>query len=244
MTKVYEALLRADRERNDNARNSGVPEPPGTDALPKSLEEKLIALNHQIEAAIPTADGCRVVEFTGVMHAEHASRLVYQFARLMACRMNRRVLLMAAGQFPYIRGVFSGEGPDQWEELIKDGELNGKVSHPAQETDATTLSLVKAPSGSLPTLFATRESRSLLQDLRQRFDLIIIDAPPVPQSLNAGLMASQTDGVVLVVESEKVRWQVVQHAIQQVTGHNGRILGIIINNKRHYIPEFIYKRLL
>lgn len=242
MTRIYEALQRADKERESGHRTEEQPEPL-TSALPKSLEEKLIALNHQIEAAIQTADGCRVVEFAGVQHAEQASKLVYEFAKLMAFRMNRKVLLMAAGQFPYIRGVFSGEGPDKWEELLKDGELGGKVSHPAAQSE-TALSLVKAPSGSLPTLFASHESRSLLQDLRQRFDLIVIDAPPVPQSLNAGLMASQTDGVVLVVESEKVRWQVVSHGIVQITGHGGRVLGIIINNKRHYIPEFIYKRLL
>jgi Mrp family chromosome partitioning ATPase len=49
--------------------------------------------------------------------------------------------------------------------------------------------------------------------------------------------------VILVVESGKTRRQVALTAKRKLEGAGGKILGVVLNKRRYYIPEFVYKRL-
>jgi len=51
------------------------------------------------------------------------------------------------------------------------------------------------------------------------------------------------DGVVVVVEAEKTRWQVVENLKQKIENRGGNILGIVFNKRRFYIPDSIYRKL-
>jgi len=51
------------------------------------------------------------------------------------------------------------------------------------------------------------------------------------------------DGVVLVVEAEKTRWQVVESLKEKIENSGGNILGMVFNKRRFYIPENIYRRM-
>jgi Mrp family chromosome partitioning ATPase len=51
------------------------------------------------------------------------------------------------------------------------------------------------------------------------------------------------DGVVLVVEAEKTRWPVAENVRDKIKGSGGNILGIVLNKRRYYIPEWVYKKL-
>jgi Mrp family chromosome partitioning ATPase len=51
------------------------------------------------------------------------------------------------------------------------------------------------------------------------------------------------DGVVLVVEAEKTRWQVVENLKEKIQNVGGNIIGVVFNKRRFYIPEALYKRL-
>lgn len=84
---------------------------------------------------------------------------------------------------------------------------------------------------------------NLIDDLRQQFDLIIFDSPSAIGSTDAIALAAASDGVVLVVEAEKTRRQVVQEIKTRMEKAGGNILGVILNKRRNYIPRFIYRRL-
>jgi Mrp family chromosome partitioning ATPase len=51
------------------------------------------------------------------------------------------------------------------------------------------------------------------------------------------------DGSVLVVDAGDTRWQVVRHAADQFAAQDGTVLGVVLNNRRYYIPNFIYRKL-
>ena len=56
-------------------------------------------------------------------------------------------------------------------------------------------------------------------------------------------LVSQVDGVILVVEAEKTRWQVALSAKEKIIKSGGTILGTVFNKRKYYIPEYIYKYL-
>jgi Mrp family chromosome partitioning ATPase len=51
------------------------------------------------------------------------------------------------------------------------------------------------------------------------------------------------DGVVLVVEAEKTRWPVAETVRDKIKNSGGNILGIVLNKRRYYIPDWIYNKL-
>ncbi len=51
------------------------------------------------------------------------------------------------------------------------------------------------------------------------------------------------DGVIIVVEAEKTRWQVALSLKEKIINNGGNILGLVFNKRQYYIPQFIYDRL-
>ena len=74
-------------------------------------------------------------------------------------------------------------------------------------------------------------------------DWIIFSCPPVNAYNDAAALAGMVDGVVLVIQAEKTRWEVAQSAKDRLEKAGANILGVVLNDRRHHIPEWIYKRL-
>ena len=51
------------------------------------------------------------------------------------------------------------------------------------------------------------------------------------------------DGVVIVIEAGKTREQVAVRAKKELEEAGGKVLGVVLNKRKFYIPEWIYKRL-
>jgi Mrp family chromosome partitioning ATPase len=72
---------------------------------------------------------------------------------------------------------------------------------------------------------------------------VLVDAPPIVGSPEAPPMAAIVDGVVLVVKSGKTKREVVQRSLDMIAQFDGNVLGVVLNRKKYYIPDFIYRRL-
>ena len=64
----------------------------------------------------------------------------------------------------------------------------------------------------------------------------------VPLRLEAAVR-QRFDGVVLIVEAERTRWPVVQHAKEEFERRDATVLGVFLNRRRRYIPSAVYKLL-
>ena len=102
---------------------------------------------------------------------------------------------------------------------------------------------ISVSEGSLPSILASSGLSGVIDSLRERFDLILVDAPPLAASSDAALLSPAADGVVVVVEAGKTRWQVARSGIEQIDAQGGTVLGTILNKRRQYIPGFIYRKL-
>ena len=99
------------------------------------------------------------------------------------------------------------------------------------ETDIPGAYLVPAGknvSNSLPLLNSAR-FRTLLQNLGERFDYTIVDAPPIGIVIDAAQIAKYCDGTLLVVGYNTVRRQELLDAKQQIDQTGCPILGTVIN---------------
>ena len=82
-----------------------------------------------------------------------------------------------------------------------------------------------------------------LAAIRREYSFIICDLPPVREHSPAMRIAALMDGVVLVVEAEKTRWEVANKVREALVQADSNVLGVILNKRRFHIPEWLYKTL-
>ena len=70
----------------------------------------------------------------------------------------------------------------------------------------------------------------LLVSARQRFDYILIDAPPVAPVSDSVVLATQADGVLLVFDAQNTRKVSLRRSARDIEAVGGRILGTTMNN--------------
>ena len=77
---------------------------------------------------------------------------------------------------------------------------------------------------------------------KNNFDYIIIDGQPIMSSSNFAQFSKRiVDRVVLVVECEKTKWEVVQLAQKKLQNAGVTHMGVILNKRKYYIPRYIYR---
>ena len=105
---------------------------------------------------------------------------------------------------------------------------------------ATVLQATEVPglrvltSGPLPPnpteLLASQPMAALQTAQSPQYDLVLFDAPPVVVVTDAAILASQVDGVLLVVNANGTRREHAQRAQQLLAKVNARIVGSVLNN--------------
>lgn len=104
------------------------------------------------------------------------------------------------------------------------------------ETRIPTLDLMP-PGRHVPTLSSlleTRRGRGAFAELGQHRDVLIVDCPPLAVGADAPTIASQVDGVILVVDLRRATKWTLDRAIRQLERVNAAILGIVVNRDRDH----------
>lgn len=101
-----------------------------------------------------------------------------------------------------------------------------------QQSDTENLSLIHAgPTPPNPSeLLSSKQMAALIATTREMFDVIIIDTPPILSVTDAQIVATQSDGVVLVVDSGKVKKDVALKAKASLSHVNAKLIGVVLNN--------------
>lgn len=89
------------------------------------------------------------------------------------------------------------------------------------------------PSGSIPPnpseLLGSEKCSYLLELLKNKFDVIIIDTTPILPATDALLISPQVDGVILVIQSGSTDRKLVHDTVQQLKKAKANILGALLN---------------
>jgi len=200
------------------------------------MEEEMIDLYTTVITLLP-APGGKLLQFIGSREGEGTSTLIREFARVACVRFNKSVLLLDLGS------SISPQKHKQERSLEvvgQEGDVMGEIF--GELVDARFLVCpVSKFGGSLTEVVGSPHLESLFGKLRQQFDLILFDSPPVTRSAVGLALVHKMDGVLLVVEAEKTRWSVARHVKNRIIQAQGNLLGVILNKRRYYIPAFIYK---
>jgi succinoglycan biosynthesis transport protein ExoP len=90
------------------------------------------------------------------------------------------------------------------------------------------------PSGILPAdaagILNSRRMSELIQDVKQRFDLVLVDSPPILGVSDASVLASEVDLTMIVVQHRKLPRNMLMRVKQAVENVGGHVIGVVLNN--------------
>ncbi|MBV9034977.1 MAG: CpsD/CapB family tyrosine-protein kinase [Acidobacteriaceae bacterium] len=97
-------------------------------------------------------------------------------------------------------------------------------------------------------LLNLRECKSLIEELRNHFDWVILDSPPLLFAADGNLLATMCDGTILVVRIGSTTYDSVARAMQSLCENN--VLGVVVNGARRgelyskytYYHDYYYTR--
>lgn len=76
----------------------------------------------------------------------------------------------------------------------------------------------------------SNEMRRIIQTFRSRYDYVFIDTAPLGEVVDAAVLATMADGVILVCASGKTKLEKVERAKLFLEQVNAKILGVVVNN--------------
>jgi capsular exopolysaccharide synthesis family protein len=90
------------------------------------------------------------------------------------------------------------------------------------------------PSGKLPSssmgILSSEKMKELILELKQRYDFVFFDSPPLLGVSDASILASEMDMVLQVVQYRRYPQPMTLRAKQMVQKVGGNLLGIVLNN--------------
>jgi capsular exopolysaccharide synthesis family protein len=113
-----------------------------------------------------------------------------------------------------------------------------------QQTSIERLSLMSrgAPPPNPSELLGSRIMKETLKDLREIYDFILIDSPPVIGISDAAVLSVLVDGVLLVLDGQKTSTPSAQKAVERLDMVRARMLGVILNGVDLQDPHYSYFR--
>jgi capsular exopolysaccharide synthesis family protein len=97
-------------------------------------------------------------------------------------------------------------------------------------------------SGPIPPnsseLLGSTQMKHLMDLLREEYDVIIMDTPPILPVTDAVVASSLADGVILVVQSGKTRNGEVHHVQEVLQAAHANLLGIVLNRAHLRINNY------
>ena len=144
-----------------------------------------------------------------------------------------RVLLVDCDiRRPRVHGLFHLPRAPGLMELLIAADRPEEAPPAIRETGISRLSVL--PCGALPlnaaNLLSSTRMRILLDQLKEQFDIIVLDTPPVLATADAGIVGSLTDGVLLVVRAGATDRNAAQRAFQQLANVGARVVGTVLND--------------
>lgn len=211
-----------------------------TERNPKSpISEGYRMLRTNIEFSTIN-DKMQIIMVTSSKPGEGKSTTCANMAVTFA-QANKRVLLVDADlRKPAQHHIFAiSNHKGLTTALLHQKELQDVIQH----TNTENLYVVAAgPTPPNPSeLLSSTQMGALLETMRERYDVIIIDTPSIMSVTDAQIVATQSDGVVLVIDSGKVKKELALKAKASLEHVQANLIGVVLNNiNRNHSDSYSY----
>lgn len=175
--------------------------------------------------------------FCSLARGEGTTSILLEVARALAKARGKRVLVVDEGDGPEplrARVVTERSAQDTA------GSKTSGFEILATEEEGVSCAL---PLDGAKLHEAARELGQLTERMADRFDVVLVDFGSLDERAILSPIRECRGKVVVVVECDRHRAEVVNAAIERVENVGVEVLGVVLNKRRNVIPGFLYRRL-
>lgn len=173
-------------------------------------------------------DPVRSVVVTGVLPGEGASLTACNLAIALAQAGKSVVLLDASLRRPRVAQYFGIDGAVGLTSVLAGRATLERALQPSGEGSLSVLSSGPVPPNPSELLEAQSMHR-ILAELRERADILVIDAPPLLSFADAAILARDCDGAMVVTRYGRTSREQLRRASEQLHVVDARLLGTVLN---------------
>ncbi|MCE5168925.1 CpsD/CapB family tyrosine-protein kinase [Paenibacillus profundus] len=177
------------------------------------------------------------IAVTSANQGEGKTTTVINLAISFAMGGKRTVIVDADLRRPSVHQVFNVGKSLGLSSLLNDTTALDQV---LRETEIEHLWAL--PAGAIPDnpaeLLSGQPMNECLQQLQSRFDVVLVDCPPVLPVVDSKIIANKCDGVVLVVLAGRTKVQAIKKVKQQFEIVKANLLGTVLNGQEKYKSEW------
>jgi capsular exopolysaccharide synthesis family protein len=169
----------------------------------------------------------KILAITSAAGGEGKSVTALNLSLALASSIRGRVLLIDADLWrPRVSQYLGLNSARGFTDLLTepDGDIDCCV------TKVSNLDVIPGGTGrSDPVgLLGSAQAREVIQQLQEKYRLIVLDSPPIVPAADSHLLASLANGVLLVLRARRTKRELFRRAIESLGASN--ILGVVLND--------------
>ncbi len=195
---------------------------------PFSVQEAYKTLRTNVTFSLPGSD-CKCIGIASANRGDGKSTIAINLSISLA-QINKRVILVDCDmRLPTIASKL-GYQPKPGLSNYLSGDCDGL---PIVQTKDKGFDII--PSGNIPpdstTLISSQEMLNLVEKLKESYDYIVFDFPPINIVSDAVMMSGVIDGYLIVVRHNSSEYQMLTETIRQMRFADAKIIGFVYNGK-------------
>ncbi len=198
--------------------------------LPDMSDYRLVEGLNQLKTNLAfCGDGIKTITVTSSVPNEGKSSVAFSLARTMTENEKKILLVDCDLRKSVMVGKYHMDGIKKGFSHYLTGQAT--IDEVIYETEEEGFYLtVAGPLSPDPTSLLNSELfDTFMKKMRERFDYVIVDAPPLGLVIDAVIIGQHTDGTVIVIEQGVIKRKMIQDVIRQLKRGNIRILGAVLN---------------
>ena len=190
--------------------------------------EQYKLLRTNIEFTLPQEDKCRVVGVTSSMRGEGKSTTAINLSYVLAEKGSRVIIIDGDLRIPSVAKKLQIPSKPGVTNLL----MNKSSDVEAFKSDLLDNWYI-VPAGDIPPnpseLLGSNRMQKLIEALKEQFDYIVIDLPPVNIVSDALSISPFISGMIVVVREEYTEKKELTRCMRQLSLSNVKVLGCVLN---------------
>lgn len=186
----------------------------------------------------------KVVAITSSIHAEGKTMTAINLAVTFARDLNKKSILLVDADLR--KGTLTKDLGLKPEKGLADILCDGANAEDALLSIGID-NLHILPAGNKPAnpaeLLGSKRMKDMIAEIKQQYDYAIFDCPPVVPVTDAGVLASQCDGTIVILQAGRTQRGIVAHTQDRLRAVKAKVLGFVMTGIEYHIPQYIYRYL-
>ena len=236
LKKMFSRLVKLNGRGEDEA-------PPGLDIYGRGKEYYETLRYSLLKPEDGTTELPRIIAVTSCNRREGVSTIASSLAVTLSLHGDRVLFIDANFRHPSAQQIFRVNPSPGLGEVFYGGIDITAAIQPSSIENLFILSTGETKKDPAHE-YESPEFIELLNIFKRDYGYVVFDAPPMQRAGNSAVrLAGIVDGVILVVESEKIRWEVAQRMKAQLIEAKANLLGIVLNKRKFHVPRWLYDTL-